>query len=385
MITENLPPTEANESNEASKADEAQKPESVADTIRASISELKGETDSSDVDAATESAEAPSDTDSDTEVKKEAAPPTDEKPKKPSKKAKKEVAADVPEAPAQARYEAPNRWPVAKKEWFNKQPREAQQEILDGWGEIESHATKVFQDAAREKNEALGVNKILRHYRTQWNLKGITDEQAIAELCATQDNIINKPVETIDLIMRKRGITLEHLAALRKGGSVPATSSMPPEFSQLTETVKRLENELRSRDQAQLNTQQQSAVAEVESVLRETDSEGRYVYPELWDPAYRKRAEPFIDDARKTHGLSWAEATKRAVFSLRQIDGRPSPSSQQQKFSRDNEIAKVKAASVSVKGRGSAIVPTMAAAKPGESVKDSIRASIAELSQNNQH
>lgn len=360
------------------ESSDSKKVPTVEETIRASIAELKGASD----DSVDENKDSESDANDDSLSSE-----TESVEEKEDSKTSEEInlaRADKKDAKISTqsqRIEPPARWPVAKKEWFNKQPKEAQEEISKGWNEIESHATKVFQEAAREKQSAANVNKILSHYRSEWGLKGITDEQAIAELCATQDNINKNPVETIALIMKKRGVSPQALANYLSGnGETRQMSNLPPEFNELTKTVKELKDSLSSREQAFHEQQLQQAVAEVEGVMRETNAQGQYLYPELWEETYRERAKPLVEDLRKTHGLSWSEATRKAINVIRQIDGRPSPSSNGSRLSTRDELQKVKAASVSIKSRGSATIPTRTPAKAGESVRETLERTYAELS-----
>lgn len=343
------------------------KPESVEDTVRKTFDDLKKVKEDelkTDDPVQGDKAEAPEEPTTNTESgdKKEA-----------EKKGKKG-------RPNQPRIEPPARWTIEKKEWFNKQPRLAQEEIAKGWGEIEGNTTKLWQDLNRELDDHREVSKILNTYRSQWGDKGITEAQAIAELCATQDNIIKKPLETIARIMQKRGVSIQQLNQFVNGGngaSQQAAPQVPPEFNELTQKVNHLYNSFQSNQQTSQAQALQQAVGEVEQLRNEIDQGGRYRYPELWDQQQLARVKPLVEDLRKNQpSISWAEATKRAVNTLRVLDGKQGIQSPNgQRLSRENEIAKVKAASVSVKGRGNvAIAPSMAAVK-GEKLEDTIRRS----------
>lgn len=285
------------------------------------------------------------------------------------------------------RLSPPERWPVESKEEFHKLPPVAQKEVLSFWNGIESHTTKLWQDLNREVDQNREVNEIVAHYLPGWNVKGITKAQAIAELCAAQDYLIKSPIEGVARIMQKTGVTLEQLEDFASGGGARASQSQQGQVSsQLTaDEVRRIIQE--SLQQQTAHGELESARAEVVAVRDELDSEGRYKYPELHDASYIERVKPLVEDIRRTQpGISWAEATKKGVNTLRILEGRApsingSPSPSNPRLSRENEIASVRAASVSVRGRGGA-APKIAVAKPGESIEESLRTTIASLSQN---
>lgn len=292
---------------------------------------------------------------------------------------------EKPAAQPGRKLEPPVRWPVSKKEWFNRQPPEAQEELAKGWGEIESQTTKVWQDLAREKNAHAEVNNILGYYRKEWNLKGITDAQAIAELCATQDNINKNSVAGIARICQLRGVSPQQLHEFMSGNGPTQTSAPVQQAAQnnsLTAAdVNRIVNE--SLQQNGVRQQTNAAVSELNTMKNEVDQSGRYRWPELHSQEYvLGRVQPLAENIRKTHpNLSWTQVTSIAINSLRNVDsqvsGSPSPSSS--RLPAKEEIAKVRAASVSVRGRGSASIPTNTSAKPGEKLEDTIRSTLAEF------
>lgn len=379
------------------KAFDTEKSESIEDTVRRSIEEIKG-TDNSQVpeqeaesDIAEEAGEKPSDEEKSeaakilakgrkVKAKKVAALAEQVQPEVPTAEKEEEPKQETPKA----KLDAPARWSVEKKEWFNRQPREVQEEVSRGWSEIESHTTKLWQDLQREKSQSEGINRIVAHYMPKWGIAGLTPEQAIAELCAAQDLIQQNPLEAYDRLLAKSGVTPQQVHEYRQNRG---------QNNQVSQVSKTSENNLTRQDILsiiqewnQSNSQQRelySAADEIRQVQREVGPDGRYVYPELHDSQYLERVKPLVEDVKKTQPtLSWAEATKRAINTLRILDGKVgSPSLNDPRLSRRDEIAKVKAASVSIRGRGNGAIPQVVKAKKGESVEESVRKTMAMLSQ----
>lgn len=297
---------------------------------------------------------------------------------------KKEVTG-APAAPV--KFDPPARFPVEKKEWFNKQPPEAQEEIVKGWNDIEARTTKVWQDLQRESAQVAAIKEVAQHYRTQWHQHGLTEAQAIAQLAATNERLVNPATRltTFDRLARDLGITPQEWFDYQNGGQGGQTQQHQPAQQQNTAQQVLTRDHVLSilNEHSQTSQQQQliyNAQAEVEAVKNAAGADGRYLYPELHRPEYISRVKPLVEDLRKTQpGISWSEATKRAVHTLRALDGNPSsPSPGTSPRLPSSELANIKAASVSVRGRGASI-PSITKAKPGETIEESTRAVLAAL------
>ena len=378
MTTENETNPETLENDEVETVER----ESVEDTINEVLSELSGESNETETDKNVQRDKSPTTKQPTSKEASEAARILAKSKQKGKKRTVVEStdldAANVKEedeTPPPA-IEPPARFPVEKKEWFNKQPREVQEEVTKGWNEIEAHTTKLWQELNRKSSRYSQLEQVVNHYMPGWNLKGITDVQAIAELCAAQDVLIKDPEAGAELLLKKIGITPEQLIARRSGtnGHSQQYQQQPQQNLLTAEQVEEIIE--RKNQQSQQHYAINSAANEIEMVRRETEADGRYRYPELWDAQYLQRVKPLVEVTRKTQpNVSWAEATKRAVQTLRIHEGKVgSPSSYDPRLSQDQEIAKAKAASVSIRGRGNPSIPSITQGKPGESVEDSVRA-----------
>lgn len=283
----------------------------------------------------------------------------------------------------------PQRWPLESKEAFNKLPDVAKKEVIDFWQGIEGNTTKLWQDLNREKQRYTEVNHIVDHYMPKWGVKGLTPQAAVTEMFAMQDQIISDPLNAYSLMLSKSGITPEQLIEHRDGGNnvvqVPQQNITNQQNNFLTKddlfrTMEEIERA--KREQAEVD----SAASEIRALQQEVGPDGRYIYPEL-QPENITRVQPLVDSIMKTQqGVSFTEATKRAVQTIRLLDGTASsPSQTASRLPTPNQsenINKIKAASVSVSGRGAASKPQFGEADENESLEDSIRRTVYGLTKN---
>lgn len=284
----------------------------------------------------------------------------------------------TPEPEKGPSLEPPAQWEVAQKEAFFKLPAAAQQESLKFWKNMEGHWTRRLQGVSQQAKHVEGVTTVLEQYAPAWRGHGVTDTQAITELCQTHKNLMSDPAGEVLNIMAKNGLTLDHLEQRAQNPGTP--NAAPQAQNSLTaEDVRRILLEDR---QAQLQqTATQAAISEVRSLQNERSSEGKYVYPELHDDSYLKRVQPLVEGFRKTQpGLSYGDAFRKVVDFTRIQEGKApsSPTPISPRLSPQQELQKAKAASGSVRGRSGSLPPKMKA-RSGLSIEESIAQAEAEL------
>lgn len=390
--------------------------ESVQDSARAVYEEMKAEASANEAQSSEEPVQGDENQESPIDESSSELPPRDDQGRFTKGKKRRTTVEFKPEAEAKplegqeaqqpteptpterpGRIEPPARFPIEKKEWFLRQPPEIQEDLANGWNQLEGVITKATQDARREEGRLREVNEILDFYMPRWNAVGLTKGQAIAELCATQDNILQKPIETVAAIMQKRGISLEQIQQYMQTGqsSHPTQNGSQPQHSLTADQVRTMIQESLKQTQVEQHTQQ--GVQQLETLRQAMSPDGRYLYPELWDhqaadnnfwnAAYIKRVQPLATSILETQpGVGIDEATKRAITLLRQLDGTSngSPSQVGSRLSQQ-ELNTVRSASVSVRSRGNGAIPITAEAKKGESVRESAEAVMAELARTQTH
>jgi hypothetical protein len=296
---------ETTEVIDAVEADSEPKHESAEDSVRRAIDELTKEPEEQATEAETHEAQPEEKTESqETE--------TDHS----------KVVAD--------RLEPPTRWTVEAKEWFNKQPAEYKREIVRQNSDFESHSTKLWQEINRQKSRYDGIDQIVKKYGEEWNLKGVSDVAAIAELAATEQALRKDPEGTLARLIKALRVDPEKLLGKLTGKeAAPSNNSPAPEVLDLRAKLERLENWQQGIVNQSSNQAAESVAQEVRSVQNLTDSSGRYLYPQLHDSVFLEQVKPFVVRAKEAQpGISWTEATKRGTHALQIMLG--SPSLQQQ-------------------------------------------------------
>jgi hypothetical protein len=371
MMTENL-----ENDDELELEQDSDGAESVEDSARAVLEELSGETETDR-------------TNEGTAVKKSKEPAVDTSEAARilanSKRPKKRQIVDASqlqtesgkEAASEPPLEPPQRFPVEYKEQFHKLPRPVQAQALEFWNGMESNMTKRLQEASRYVQKYQQVDQLMQHYVPLIHESGFTETQFLGEMFATWKNLKENPVGTVQKIIQNLGITPDQLAGQQNHQvqqHIPANLLTTDEFERKLE-----EREQRVRSQMAL----QNAVNEVAQLRNERDLQtGTYKYPELWDDTFLQRVQPLVKYHRETHPeISVAEATRRAVVTHRsQLADAGSPSPMNTRLTPQDEIQRIKQASVSVRPRGNGTIPTLSQAKRGESVRESAEAILAEFS-----
>lgn len=378
MIDENLDQTESLEP-------EIEQQESVEDTVARAFAEASGEIN--EPEAPVQGDQGPSKPEVNAS---EAARILASSKKGKFGKAKKVVeAADlepVTPAPVEPPLSAPQSWKIEEKDWFNKQPREAQQAILRREAERDAYFTKTSQELQRERQKFGECNQLLEQAALEWGHNGITPASGLSQLLAMQKLLATDTKQGLAKIMQLNNVTIHDLADYVQQGGQQSYQPQPQQQQNIPLTPDAirqmiLETQQQQAEQAYL----QQAAADVESMALENGPTGQPVWPELRQPMQVERVKSLVKDlVERTHpGISIVEATKRAIFTIRTLDGTlngsPAAAISPRLPTQANDLARAKGAAVSVRGRGNASVSNTYQAKPGERVEDTIRATLAQF------
>ena len=292
-------------------------------------------------------------------------------------------------APAAApqRVEAPASWDVKDKEWFLAQPPEVQRNAVKWFKEAQGHTTKLWQELNREADRIKDIDRVVASHWKELGLEGkVSKAQAINELFNYQRRINADDVGAILEMMQHRRISLQALQARMTGQTqAPAQPvQQQPQTNFLTaDQVRQIWRE--EQLQSEQHRATQSATAEVVALKQEVQN-GRYLWPELHDPATVQRIQPLVSYFGETNpGLSWAQRYKRAVTQDRINRGAASPSPASPRLTPDS-IQSVKQASSSLRSRGgNGVIPTIAEPKANETARESAEAAYYQIFGNKQH
>lgn len=300
------------------------------------------------------------------------------------------------EQATQEELRAPQAWDLTAKEQFAKLPEVAKKETLAFWSRLDKHFTNGSQEIARAKQKFGGLETVEQTYQHHLDRHGIDFVSGTRALWATHQEIAQDRMAGLSKLLRQNGVTPEDLYRYQQGQPAQqqfqAQQQNPPltqgEIDRIVQA--KLESSLQQREQLHAV---HSDAEQLEQLRNAVGPDGRHLYPELWDnqnfeanywnSTTIERVKPLVEAARKTQpGLSIAEATKRAINTLRVLDGNaigsPSPTGPRLPTNQ-NDIARARAASVSIRSRGNHEIPTQGRASAGESVEQSIARAIAEL------
>jgi hypothetical protein len=404
MTTEIEIGSEELEDKEFSQQGEA---ESVEDTILRSIEELEG--DGSQADESLQGDQGQGD--EETKLKASEAARVLAAQKKPKKqvieakdlqpeKGVKKGRGEEGEQPG-GNLEAPVGWDVKDKEEFAKLPEAAKRQSLAFWGRMNKVFTQGTQELSRYKQKYGELEEVETFYKPHLDSLGLNFGQTTKELLATHVKLMTDTDAELLRVIQRSGRSLESLYNFREGkGGAQQFQAQPPASPQNAHLTPDVVSSIVRQELQGYQYQQasNSEAEELEALRNERDQDGRYLYPELWDSENMAQnywntgtiegLKPLYESFRKTQpGISAGEATRRALTALRLMKGEvpSSPSPQAQRLPNTNDIAKARAASVSIRSRGNHSMQTTSQAPTGQTVEQSIAAAIAELGGNSQY
>lgn len=176
-------------------------------------------------------------------------------------------------------------WPAEKKAIFAKAPRELQAAFLEVDAQRNDWANRVARDAEKGKAIEKRANEVFEPYKLELQANGIEDPfQAVSRLLAWNKIFEKDPVEGILGLMKKNGITPEHLSQGSAYGK-PEQSIDPymEEVRREAEEARKTAEALRSEIEEQKT---QVLKAQIEAFKTGLDSSGksRRQFAELYAP-----------------------------------------------------------------------------------------------------
>ena len=304
------------------------------------------------------------------------------------------------EAQPAEEYHPPQAWDMSAREEFHKLPPVAKKETLAFWKRLDAHFHNGSQELARGKQKYGRLEEVENYYRPHLDQNGIDFAEGTRQLWGSHHEITNPQtrIQGIDKVLRANGVTPEQLYQYRQsmGGQPQQQQNYSQQPAQPLLTRDQIAPIIRQElEQYQTQTAQSADADELQQLRNQVGQDGRAIYPELWDNqnlqanywnvGYLQRVQPLVEYERKSHpGISVAEATKRAIQLLRLRDGQqsgtPAASIPRLTTTDPETIRKARSANVSLRGRGNGAIPTVTAAKRGETVEESLFRSYDQLS-----
>ncbi len=283
-------------------------------------------------------------------------------------------------------FDPPARFTAEEKEQFNKLPKNMKPIVKKTIEDFQADYTRGKQLLNESYKQSEGVIKAVQPYLTKWNLAGVTVEQAVAGLAATQDRLTSKDVETrkqayAELFVNS-GLSGEDFIDILQGAGIetPQKNNMSQNYNLPDEYKSAIDYASRLKQQEEENYIN-SLTSEFESVRNEIDSAGRYIYPKLHDANFNSQfVKPLVSKLMETlPELSFGDAVKRAYYTLEGYQQRPVQSNFQPAIStrlpnENNRSSYRTVVAPTVKGQG---MPKASNFRPeADEVPDSIEDSI---------
>ena len=199
------------------------------------------------------------------------------------------------EEPNTEKLEPPASWKAEGKEWFYKQPVEAQQEIARRGKDLdnEMHAMKEERASYRQRYEP--IDRALMPHRDRWHAKGISEDRAIMSLATADKMLEDDLVGGLDFLAKSRGTTIQEIADVIANGHEskipsPQVAQTPQNvpYQQLADELQYLRSEVQEQKQAKVAEAQQAELADIHALRDEQDVAGRFLRPEMHDEAFAK-------------------------------------------------------------------------------------------------
>jgi len=210
----------------------------------------------------------------------------------------------------------PERFNAEGKEWFNSLDPEGKRHIAKTIKDLEKHYQRSWREAAELKHELETERQSVRnlisaaepHLKT-WGLKGLTAEQAIAQLCAFQTLSLEDPDEALRALAKSTGRQIE----IKNAQSEPRQQNYQPD-----PLVHELRNEIESLKRAQYQPILEQVVHTIDHEFNDLKNtitpDGRYMYPDMHDNDFVfSNVEPLARTiAERQPNLPWREIISRA-------------------------------------------------------------------------
>lgn len=271
----------------------------------------------------------------------------------------------------------PSTWSAKGKEWFNRQPPEAQRELAKRQSDMERQFHKVTTEAASVKREYSDIDEAVRPYEKEWLAKGVSRGQAIRSLCAANAYLEHDLPRGLEAIARSYGKTLQQVVDELEGGENGRSAhEEDPRLQKLLERISYLENEVNGVRQERSSKERSATLQELYSVRDETDSTGTYLRPELHDESFVQ--EQIAPRYRKLYeALPGATARQLILEAYMAATGKNPETIRAQ--AQANHREKARRASLSVRGSTVASKPQDSSSQQQERGEDTVRSVLRDL------
>ena len=187
--------------------------------------------------------------------------------------------------------EPPANWPEDFREAFAEIPPALQHFVMNTARNMQADYTRKTQAIAQERQQIAQhkqmyseFDRIIGPRQQQWALNGMNPAQAVSQLIALSDFATNDPAAFIQYFSNLRGVDLQQLVQGQSEEYVdPQVAALRGPVAQVQAQLNQMAQQMQQREHQQQVQQYQRAFsstsAAIDSFSRQTDQDGKPLYP----------------------------------------------------------------------------------------------------------
>ena len=276
-------------------------------------------------------------------------------------------------APPTEYVDPPHTWKADGKEWFKKQPIEAQKELRRRHDDMEKQFHNINTEWRKVKQESSDIDEALKPFERQWGQAGIPRAEGVQRLARAQMKLDANPQQAIAEIAKSYGLQVSFGGEFA-GHTAPQYDQAP--LRDVYGRIQSIEQALTAeREQIKFQKAQQT-LTELHSVRDEKDDYGRSLRPELQDDQFVESLAPlYAGFQQREPDLTPSELLKRAYTAA--TGKNPESRQQQIEHSRKAQKATMSARIAPASSRPDTVDEED---NPNESPEETIRRTMRQLS-----
>lgn len=291
--------------------------------------------------------------------------PADDKAPKPAQTPDLTAQTPGPDSP-QGDISVPRSLSPEAKAQFATWPELARNEFMRREADTARGVEKLQQELRATSDRYQPLEAVIAPHREKWQLHGMDDARAIQALVAAQTFLEKSPAEGIAYLARQYGVQLNGMAA------TPAPQA-DPQYQQLTNQIRTLEQRLQAQDQAS----QSQRLTETQSVIEQFASNPAHKY---FDNVRDQMATLIESGAAKDMSQAYQQACwgNETIRNLMLAEQQQATQTDEERR-RQQHAAEARRAGGSIAGSPGPGASRTVEVDPSASIEDDIRRSMREL------
>lgn len=199
-------------------------------------------------------------------------PEDDEGSEKPDEPVSDQKASEQPEQDLDP-IPAPRSWSAEHREWFNSQPRKAQEAFIKRQADMDRDYHQRRQETESRGQSLRDIDEKIAPYRAELAKDGLSPGELFTQFYSWHKYIQANPAQGIKELAKRYGVNPQQLT------TEEVASNSNPEVEGLRTKLTELEQFIESQKQTQQQQYVQSVQQQVENFRQEKDESGKLRYP----------------------------------------------------------------------------------------------------------